>query len=163
TWHSHGGTIMSARLLMARALLALGVAAAPAVAQETNTLRGPWLGGGVGTASSSVNCDICIGDRNGGFSGYVAGGFRITPALHAGAEVNGWFDDTEGVSQRLLLYGASLWWHPQPGRNWFLKSALGLMSYRAATGENDDDPLTARAAAVQLGGGYDLHVGCKTW
>ena len=56
---------MSARLLMACALLAFGAATA-AGAQETTTLRGPWVGGGIGTASASVNCDICIADRNGG-------------------------------------------------------------------------------------------------
>jgi hypothetical protein len=158
-----GGTIMSARQLMACALLAFGAPAVPAVAQETTTLHGPWLGGGIGTASASVNCDICIGDRNGGLSGYLAGGFRVTSSLRAGAELTGWFDDTDGVSQRLLLYGASLWWHPQAGRNWFLKSGLGLMSYRAATGQDDDDPLTANAAALQLGGGYDLRAGRKMW
>ena len=113
--------------------------------------------------SASVNCDICIGDRNGGLSGYLAGGFRVTSSLRAGAELTGWFDDTDGVSQRLVLYGASLWWNPQASRNWFLKSGLGLMRYRAATGEDDDDPLTANAAALQLGGGYDLQAGRKLW
>jgi hypothetical protein len=152
---------MSARLLMTCALLAFG--AAPAAAQETTTLRGPWVGGGIGAASASVNCDICIGDRNGGLSGYLAGGLRLTPALHLGAELGGWFDQTEDVHQRLLLYGASLWWHPRPGQHWFLKGGVGLMSYRAATGNDDDDPLTANAAALQLGAGYDLRAGRKLW
>jgi len=30
------------------------------------TARGPWLGGGIGTASARVNCDLCTSDRNGG-------------------------------------------------------------------------------------------------
>jgi hypothetical protein len=153
---------MSARLLMACALLALG-AAAPAGAQEATTLHGPWVGGGIGTASASVNCDICIGDRNGGLSGYLAGGLRLTPALHVGAELNGWFDQTDGVNQRLLLYGASLWWHPQPGKNWFLKGGVGLMNYHAGTGQENDDPLVASAGALQLGAGYDLRAGRKLW
>lgn len=152
---------MSARLFVACALFAF--AAAPAVAQETTTLHGPWLGGGIGTASASVNCDICVGDRNGGLSGYLAGGLRVTSSLHAGAELTGWFDDTDGVSQRLMLYGASLWWHPQAGRNWFLKSGIGLMHYHAGTDNDNEDPLTASAAALQLGAGYDIRAGRKLW
>jgi hypothetical protein len=65
---------MSARQLMASALLAFAAASTPAVAQQTTTLRGPWLGAGISTASASVNCDICVDDRNGGLSGYLAGG-----------------------------------------------------------------------------------------
>ena len=153
---------MSARLLMACALLAFG-AATSAGAQETTTLRGPWVGGGIGTASASVNCDICIADRNGGLSGYLAGGLRVTPTLHAGAELSGWFDETNDVHQRLVLYGASLWWHPQARKNWFLKGGVGLMNYHAGTGDDDDDPLSATAAALQLGAGYDLRAGRKLW
>ena len=95
--------------------------------------------------------------------GYLAGGLRVTPTLHAGAELSGWFDETNDVHQRLLLYGASLWWHPQAGKNWFLKGGVGLMNYHAGTGDDDDDPLSATAAALQLGAGYDLRAGRKLW
>ena len=110
-----------------------------------------------------MNCDICVTDRNGGLSGYVAGGLRVTPSLHAGLEVTGWFDNTEGVSQRLLLYGTSLWWHPQPGKQWFLKGGLGLMQYHASTDAVNDEPLGTSTAALQLGGGYDFRAGRKLW
>ncbi len=155
---------MSARLLMACALVAFGaVATTPAVAQDATTLHGAWFGGGVGTASAQVNCGICVNDRNGGLSGYLAGGIRLTHNLRAGAELAGWFDNTEGVSQRMLLYGASLWWHPQPGGRWFLKGGLGLMNYHAGTDQPNDDPLMSSAAAVQLGGGYDFRAARKLW
>lgn len=128
---------MSARLLVPCALAVFAPAATPAVAQDATTLRGPWLGAGLGTASAQVNCDLCASDRNGGLSGYVAGGFRVAPNLHAGLELAGWFDNTEGVSQRLMLYGASLWWHPQRGARWFLTSrsrpAPRRSSWAAAT------------------------------
>ena len=84
------------RQLLACALLAFATST-PARAQETPTLHGPWVGAGIGTASASVNCDICIGDRNGGLSGYLAGGLRVAPAVHVGAELTGWFDNTDGV------------------------------------------------------------------
>jgi outer membrane protein with beta-barrel domain len=155
---------MSARLLVACALAVFaGAAATPAVAQHATTLRGPWLGAGLGTASAQVNCDLCASDRNGGLSGYVAGGLRVASNLHAGLELAGWFDNTDGVSQRLMLYGASLWWHPQAGARWFLKGGAGVMHYHAGTDNPDDEPLTASTAALQLGGGYDFRAGRKVW
>ena len=153
---------MFARLLVACALGVSGMSAR-AVAQTPVTARGPWFGGGVGTASARVNCDLCVRDRNGGLSGYVAGGLRLGPGLHAGAELNGWFDETEGVSQRLLLYGASLWWYPQAGARWFLKGGAGVMHYHAGTDVPDDEPLTASAATLQIGTGYDLRASRKLW
>ncbi len=154
---------MSARLLVACALVAFSAASTPAAAQRATTLRGPWLGAGIGTASAQVNCDLCASDRNGGLSGYLAGGLRVAPNLHAGLELGAWFDNTDGVSQRMMLYGASLWWHPQRDAQWFLKGGLGLMRYRAGTDDPDDDPLTAGTAALQLGGGYDFRMGPKVW
>jgi hypothetical protein len=146
---------MLARILVACALI-VPATTAPAAAQAPVTARGAWVGGGIGTASARVNCDICAADRNGGLSGYLAGGLRLGPRLHAGAELGGWFDKTEGVSQRLILYGASLWWHPQPGGRWFLKGGAGVMQYHAGTDADNDEPLTASAAALQMGAGYDL-------
>jgi hypothetical protein len=154
---------MSARHFMSWALAAFCFASTPAAAQDATTVHGAWMGAGVGTGSARINCEICVGDRNGGLSGYLAGGIRLRPNLHAGAELTGWFDNTEGVSQRLLLYGASLWWHPQPAARWFLKGGIGLAKYHAGTDEPDDDPLTSSAAALQLGGGYDLRAGRKLW
>ena len=81
---------MSTRLLVACALAVFATAATPALAQNATTLRGPWLGAGLGTASAQVNCDLCASDRNGGLSGYVAGGLRVAPNLHAGLELAGY-------------------------------------------------------------------------
>jgi hypothetical protein len=154
---------MSARLLMTCVLAAFGLgAAAPVAAQGTTQVRG-WFGGGLGTASAKVNCEMCVGDRNGGFSGYLAGGLRLAPGLDAGAEIDGWFDTTDEVSQRLLLYGASVWWHPQPDGRWFLKGGMGLMRYHAGTDVADDEPLRAGAAALQLGTGYDFRASRRLW
>jgi hypothetical protein len=153
---------MLARLLLACALI-LPATATPAHAQAPVTARGAWLGGGIGTASARVNCDICASDRNGGLSGYLAGGLRIGPGLHAGAELSGWFDKTENVSQRLILYGASLWWYPRPGGRWFLKGGAGVLQYHAGTDAANDEPLTASAAALQMGTGYDLRASRKLW
>ena len=100
---------MSLSRFAAASLLAALALSQPARAQEP-TLRGPWLGAGIGTASAAVNCDICTDDRNGGLSGYLAGGFSFGPSLRAGAELIGWQDNTDNIRQRLLLYGASLWW-----------------------------------------------------
>jgi hypothetical protein len=153
---------MSVRLIAAAfALTALAVPA-PVVAQ-TSSVHGAWLGGGIGTASARVNCDACTTDRKGGFSGYLSGGLAVAQRVRAGAELAGWFDTTDDVNQRLALYGASLWWNPNPTAPWYLKGGIGLLHYRAATDSENDDPLTGSAAAVQVGGGYDIRAARKLW
>lgn len=153
---------MSLSRIAAAGLLAALALSQPARAQDA-TLRGPWLGAGIGTASASVNCDICSGDRNGGLSGFLSGGFTFSRNLRAGAELAGWRDETAGVTQRLILYGASLYWVPTPAGSWYLKGGVGLLSYRASTGDEDDDPLEASNGAVQLGAGYDFRAGSRVW
>jgi hypothetical protein len=149
------------RIAAAGMLVALAVSQ-PARAQDAS-LRGPWLGAGLGTASASVNCDICSGDRNGGLSGYLSGGFTFGRGLRAGAELAGWRDETAGVTQRLILYGASLYWVPAPTASWYLKGGVGLLNYRASTEDEDEDPLGASTGALQLGVGYDFRAGSRVW
>ncbi len=67
------------------------------------------------------------------------------------------------VSQRLALFGASLWWNPNPTAPWYLKGGIGLLQYHAATDNENDVPLTGSAAALQLGGGYDIRAARKLW
>jgi hypothetical protein len=154
---------MSLSRIAAAGLLAVLALSQPARAQEP-TLRGPWLGAGVGTASAAVNCDICTGDRNGGLSGYLTGGFTFARNLRAGAELTGWLDETDNVRQRLLLYGASLYWYPTPTASWYLKGGIGVLNYNAnATDDDEDDPLGASTGALQLGAGYDFRAGSKLW
>jgi hypothetical protein len=154
---------MSLCRIAAACLVAALALSHPARAQEP-TLRGPWLGAGIGTASAAVNCDICSGDRNGGLSGYLSGGFTLSRALRAGAELTGWQDETDAVRQRLILYGVSLYWTPTPTASWYLKGGLGLLTYNAdATDDEDDDPLGASTGALQLGVGYDFRAGSKLW
>ena len=153
---------MSLCRIAAAGLVAALALSQPARAQDA-TLRGPWLGAGIGTASAAVNCDICNGERNGALSGYLAGGFTLSRSLRAGAELNAWRDETAGVTQRLILYGASLYWMPTPTASWHLKGGIGLLNYRASTGDDDEDPLEASNPALQLGAGYDVRAGSKLW
>jgi hypothetical protein len=153
---------MSVRSIAAAfALIALG-GSAPVGAQSPS-VHGAWIGGGIGTASAHVSCDACTSDRNGGLSGYLSGGLAVAQGVRAGAELAGWFDTTNDVSQRLALYGASLWWNPNPAAPWYLKGGIGLLQYRASTDNPNDDPLTGSAAALQLGGGYDIRAARKLW
>ncbi len=153
---------MSWRIMASACLLAALAVSQPAAAQAP-TLRGPWLGGGLGTASAHVNCGLCTGDRNGGLSGYLAGGISVSPRVRVGAELGGWFDSTDEVSQRLLLYGATVYWNPAPNGAWYFKGGLGLLNYHAGTPDEDDDPLTASAAALQVGSGYEVRAGSRLW
>lgn len=154
---------MSLRLLIAAFLLAAAAVSHPARAQEPS-LRGTWLGGGLGTASAQVNCEFCASDRNGGLSGYLAGGISLRPGVRAGLEIGGWFDTTDDIRQRLLLYGASVYWSPRPRGAWFFKGGVGLLRYHADdVNDPDDNPLKAGTAALQVGAGYDLRAGSKLW
>jgi hypothetical protein len=154
---------MSLPRMAATCLLAALALSQPARAQEP-TLRGPWLGAGIGTASAAVNCAICTEDRNGGLSGYLTGGFTFNRSLRAGAELTGWLDNTDEVRQRLLLYGASLYWTPTPTASWYLKGGIGMLNYNAdTTDEDEDDALGASTGALQLGVGYDFRAGSRLW
>jgi len=154
---------MSLPRMAAACLLAALAVSQPARAQEP-TLRGPWLGAGIGTASAAVNCDICTGDRNGGLSGHLSGGFTFSRNLRAGAELAGWLDNTDEVRQRLMLYGASLYWTPTPDASWYLKGGIGMLNYNAdTTNDDEDDALGASTGALQLGVGYDFRAGSKLW
>jgi hypothetical protein len=154
---------MSLSRIAAACVLAALAFSQPARAQEP-MLRGPWLGAGIGTASAAVNCDICTGDRNGGLSGYLTGGFTFSRSLRAGAELAGWLDHTNEVRQRLMLYGASLYWTPSPTASWYLKGGIGVLNYNAdATDDDEDDELGASTGALQLGVGYEFRAGSKLW
>lgn len=153
---------MSVRPLAVVLALAVIAGAIPATAQQPS-VHGAWLGGGLGTASARVNCELCANDRNGGLSGYLTGGLAVSPQVRAGAELAGWFDTTDDVSQRLALVGASLYWNPNPSAPWYLKGGIGLLNYRATTDNEDDDPLTGSVAALQVGGGYDFRAARKLW
>ena len=153
---------MSVRLIAAALALAVIAVPAPVNAQQPS-VHGAWLGGGLGTASARVNCDLCSNDRNGGLSGYLTGGLAVARGLRAGAELSGWFDTTDDVSQRLALLGASLYWNPNPAAPWYLKGGIGVLSYRASTDNENDDPLTGSVAALQVGGGYDFRAARKLW
>lgn len=153
---------MSVRSIAA-AFALIALAGSAPVGAQSPSVHGAWLGGGIGTASARVNCDACTSERNGGISGYLSGGLAVARGVRAGAELAGWFDTTDDVSQRLALYGASLWWNPNPTAPWYLKGGIGLLQYRAATNNENDDPLTGSAAALQLGGGYDIRAARKLW
>jgi hypothetical protein len=154
---------MSLRLIASACLVAAVALSQPARAQDP-TLRGPWFGGGLGTASASVNCELCVDDRNGGLSGFLTAGITLSPRVRAGAELMGWFDSTDDISQRLLMYGASLYWSPVVDQRWYLKGGLGLLQYHADdSADDDDDPLGASAAALQIGSGYELRAGSRLW
>lgn len=151
------------RVMRVFAMLALMVA--PVAAQQADPvmkLNGFWAGGGLGGASTGLSCTLCDG-RDTGLSGFLSAGFTLSPKVRLGAEANAWFDGENDVSQRLALFGASLYWSPNSERPWYFKGGLGLVRYHAGTDEPDDEGLSAGALGVQLGGGYDFRFSRRLW
>jgi hypothetical protein len=120
----------------------------PAAAQS----RRIWLSAGIGTGSQQVACQICRGDRNGGWSARVAGGKRIRPHLDLGAEIHGWTDHTDGIGYRSIAFVPAIYWRPNRNRPLFLMGGVGYSTYRAA---NDDESITTSGLAFAAGGGMD--------
>jgi hypothetical protein len=71
---------MSWRIMASATVVAVVALSHPAAAQPP-TLRGPWFGGGIGTAWARVHCELCTSARNGvTTSGNLTSGTTIVTA-----------------------------------------------------------------------------------
>jgi hypothetical protein len=72
-----------------RSFAALVVLAAPPGVQQTDSpqvrLGGFWAGGGLGGVSAGINCDLCVGERTEGFSGFLSAGLALPPKVRLAA------------------------------------------------------------------------------
>jgi len=141
-----------------RAALVVSLLLAPPAAlgaQEAGSHHGFYLGAGLGHGSAQLTCSICQGGRNGGTSGYLSGGYSVTPRVRLGAEILAWY---KGGQVDYLLTSAQLVavLYPLPKSGFFLKTGFGLAKYAA---EDSDDKVNTKAFAGQVGVGYEVPVG----
>ena len=141
-------------------LAALGVATAPAAAQNPQIREGFWGGFGLGWGSMGLHCDGCDGlDRTGSYTGYGKLGGTLRPNLLLGAETNGWSKSEEGGTVALANVSAAVYWYPAVHAGLFLKGGLGYSELSADEGNGRS---SEGGWGVLLGLGYDMRVGRMT-
>ena len=134
--------------------LALGVTAHP-LAGQSSLNQGFWYGAGLGVGFAKTACTICVSDRHSSYSAYFRLGTTVTPNFLLGAEANGWMRDDGGIDRAMGSLSAIALWYPNRG-SLFVKGGLGIIADRL---DDDDDALTSRALAIQLGMGYEFRIG----
>lgn len=141
-------------------LAALGLAAAPATAQNPQTREGFWVGFGLGWGSMGLHCDGCDGlDRSGSYTGYGKLGGTLLPNLLLGAETNGWSKSEDGVTVALANVSAAAYWYPMVQEGLFVKGGLGYSELSADEGNGRS---SEGGWGALLGLGYDMRVGRNT-
>jgi hypothetical protein len=136
-------------------LLGLG-GSLSAQSRHPNTREGFWIGLGVGSGSTGLDCTDCTSDRTAGPSGYIRAGATLSPKVLLGVEGNGWAH-SQGTLDESVGYGSViLMWYPSRTGAFYLKLGLGGMSYR---GDDGVDVITATASSGSFGLGYEFRVG----
>ncbi len=123
------------------------------VPQLSAQQKGFWFTAGLGTGSHQVACEICRGNRNGGWSARLAVARPVKAGLDLGLEVQGWRDHSDDIGYRSLALLPTLYWRPSRLRNYYLLGGLGYNTYRAA---NDDESISSTGVGIVLGAGLDV-------
>lgn len=138
-------------------LIALAALPVAALAQEPQARQGFGISFGLGGGSGDVECDVCISDRAGGFSGYLRLGGYVRPDLFVAFESNGYSTSGDDIDTSGGFYSVALQWYPNVQKGFYLKGNLGVVGVK----QEDDvgDELTAGAFGMGIGIGYDFRVG----
>jgi hypothetical protein len=139
--------------LTAALIAGLLVSASPAAAQAVH--KGLWAGAGLGVGSARLSCQICLGHRAGGTSGYLRAGATITRQMLVGLELNAWTHNEDNVDHLLGSLQAVFLFYPQPKSGLYIKTGLGMAQY---TAKDDEDEISSQALAGSIGFGYEIKV-----
>lgn len=140
---------------VALAILFITLIPVAAAQAQSDTSRGRlWLSAGVGGGWNRVSCAICRGDRTLGPTGYLRIGATIHDGLMLGTEANGWLRARgEDGHEWSGAIGAVAYLYPRPQGPLFVKAGINFLSYHAP------EDLSTGSVGVQLGGGYEFHIG----
>jgi hypothetical protein len=133
--------------LLMTAMLALG---APVHAQSRGA--GLWLSAGVGGGWARVSCDVCQTSRDLGPSAFLRVGTAIRPDVRVAGEASVWTHEVDEERENLGAVMAALYLYPRQGPL-YVKGGLGYVGYRAG------EDITMNGVGLQLGAGYELHLG----
>lgn len=128
--------------------------AAPAAltAQHPQVRNGFWIGFGFGYGSlGSSDCDDC--GREGGLSGLLKLGGKLSDRVLLGFESNSWIDEDFDTTYSVSASTATVYYYPNPAGGLHLKGGLGL-GYVDVEDFGDDT-----GVGFLLGVGNDFRVG----
>lgn len=144
------------RRTLAICLVAATLAAPQALSAQSRNSSGLWLGLGVGGGWGRIGCDLCVADRELGYTGLLSFGGTIRNGLLVGAEVSGWTFSQEAARQTIGSLNAVVTMYPRPEQaGLFVKGGLGV-SYAKVT--EDDEDVDATTIGVVLGVGHEYHL-----
>lgn len=123
----------------------------------TSARSGLWLTLGLAGGSSRLSCDICIGERRSGPSGFLGVGLTLNQRALVGLEADAWAKLGDDVDQYVASVGAVATLYPRPGSGLHLKGGPSVVLYRAT--DDDDNQVDATTFGFQLGVGYEIPLG----
>jgi hypothetical protein len=136
---------------LAAGLLLVGTSEAAAQAVR----KGLWIGAGLGAGSARLSCQICVGNRAGGTSGYLRAGATLTRQMLVGLEATAWTHNENDVDHLLSSLQGVFYFYPQPTTGLYIKTGLGVAQYSA---KDDEDKISSQALAGSIGFGYEVKV-----
>ena len=146
---------MSARKVVQyfAAVVAIGVSAASAHAQNAQIRDGFWFSGGLGYGS--LGCDNCAGSRTGGLSGGLSLGGTISPRFLLGVGSEAWSKSEQGATLTVGTLDARVRFYPSATGGFFLTGGLGVGSI---TGAASGYTATETGVGMVFGLGYDVRI-----
>lgn len=122
-------------------------------ASATVTPRRFWGALSLGNATASLACSICrdISDRS--VAAGVTVGVRQSPRMYLGLQLDGWYRYSGGQNERVYAIGPLAQYYPVATRPLFVRLGVGMSEFLAT---DEDDDLSSRSVAVQIGAGYDF-------
>jgi hypothetical protein len=124
-----------------------------------NTRHGFWIGFGMGDGSAGFDCNyFCDSDRLNGVSSYLRLGATLSSHVLLGAEINGWVNSDNLVTEAVWVASVVILWYPSGMGASYVKLGLGGMHYGTGTGVADFTTVSANAPSATLGVGYEVRV-----
>jgi hypothetical protein len=114
-----------------------------------------WGALSLGNATASIACGICrdISDRS--VAAGLTLGVRQTRRTYLGVQMDGWYHFKAGENDRVYAVGPTVQYYPGARRPFFVRLGMSWATYLAT---DEDESLSSRSVAAQVGLGYDFVV-----
>lgn len=117
------------------------------------TPRRFWGALSLGNATASLACSICRDMSDRSVAAGVTVGVRQSSRMYLGLQLDGWYRYSGGQNERVYAIGPLAQYYPMAKRPLFVRLGLGMSEFLAT---DEDDDLSSRSVAVQVGAGYDF-------